>query len=143
MSNLAKLQPYQKQGTLRGSPTETAYFKWLREPLVGQCCLTGSPYFDLAHTAHGVAQGKGMGRKGPLDSVLPLKRPLHAIEESKGAEFWAAVGLPDHLAWAERLFEHFEQRLDPTEIFQDMQELSSRSVVRELLTTGWPKEATQ
>ena len=140
MSNLANLPPRQKQTTLRGTSLEADYYEWLRQPMVGQCCLTGSPHFDLAHTAHGVAEGKGMSRKGPLQSVLPLRRELHMIEESKGARFWEFVELPDYRVWAERLFEHFEQRLDPTEIFQDMQELSRRNHVRELLLNGWRKE---
>lgn len=130
--NLCQRPPFQKTASLRGTATETRYFAWLHS--YRTCCLTGRPDIELAHTG-GAAEGKGMARKAWLHTVLPLARALHHAEESNRAKFWHLAGFPhkEHLAYAERLFEVFEQGDDPSALLADMQWQADRGYLAQFL----------
>lgn len=119
MSDLMNRGPLgQKQpGIKRGSTLERRYYKWLHS--YRECCLTGRHDIELAHTG-GLTEGKGTGRKASVKTVLPLARPLHHIEERNRRGFWNAVGISDRLAFAERLFDLFEQNEPPNHLYADM-----------------------
>lgn len=121
----------QKVKSLRHTGIERRYYKWLHDNCC--CVLTGYKPFDIAHTG-GLSQGKGMATKAALHTCLPLRRELHLIEERSRKDFWAQVGLPDHLAWAERLYDNFETGDDPTTLLLDMQEQANRSVIASMLS---------
>lgn len=131
--NLANLPPMgQKLRSMRGSTEEKKYFWWLHS--VGQCCLTGRHDFELAHTGT-QAEGKGMARKAALWTVLPLSRPLHHAEERNRAEFWQNAGFPypQHIHWAERLYDIWNKREDPTPLFLDMAAQANRQYLQQIL----------
>ena len=120
MTRIVTPQPiFQKTPNLRGTPLERRYYKWLHENCA--CCLTMQPEFDICHTG-GLTEGKGMGRKAAIKTCLPLIRKLHLTEEAGRERFWEAVGIPDYLAWAERLFDLFETDQSPEDLLMDMHE---------------------
>lgn len=78
----------------------------------GACALTGYKPFELAHVSS-VQDGKGVGRKGPLELIIPLRKELHEIEERSRDAFWQSVGLDDETEnrrdYAVRLYEAAEK----------------------------------
>ncbi|MDP5216731.1 hypothetical protein Q5Y75_05830 [Ruegeria sp. 2205SS24-7] len=124
--------PAQKVRTMRGSTEEKRYYKWLHLNCV--CCLSGRIDIELAHTG-GPAEGKGMSRKAALWTVLPLSKPLHHAEERNRREFWKNVGIPypQHIEWAERLYDHFTKQDDPTALLADMQARANRAFLAQIL----------
>lgn len=120
----------QKTPNLRGTTLEKRYNRWLHDNC--SCVLTGYRPFEIAHTG-GLSEGKGMGRKSALHTCLPLRKELHLIEEKSRETFWAEVGFPDHLAWAERLYDIFEAHDDPMALLMDMHERTNIIAVTEML----------
>ena len=89
---------------LRGTSTESRYYRWLTGM---PCCLSArTDRVQRAHTG-GLSEGKGMSRKAPLWTVLPLYWSLHAVEERQRKRFWGEVGI-EPIPHAERLFDMFE-----------------------------------
>jgi hypothetical protein len=86
----------------------------------------------LAHTG-GHTEGKAMGRKAWLKTVLPISRPLHHVEERNRTAFWDGVGITDYLDWAERLFDIFEAGGDPTALFMDMRDRANDDFMAQIL----------
>lgn len=124
---------YQKTDNLRGTAIESRYYKWLH---TYECCVTGNPYgLEIAHTG-GLPEGKGTGRKANLDTCLPLIKPLHMIEEKNREYFWNVVGLPDHLVFAARLFEAFENGESGHTVLIDMRDQVNRNAVIKLLSNA-------
>ena len=107
----------QDQGPKRFSALERRYYRWLHS--YQECCLTGRHDIELAHTG-GYAQGKAMGAKASVMTVLPLARDLHHAEEADRQAFWREVGIKDYLAFAERLFDLFEANEPPHVLYADM-----------------------
>lgn len=134
MTNLARLPPRQKQPNLRGTLIDKRYNAWMHLNCV--CCLTGYTVFENAHTG-GVAEGKGMGRKAPVWTILPLRKELHMIEESARDKFWAAVGFPDHLDWAKKFFEYFEAGFEPDPLLLAMNRIADKPVLISMLRGEW------
>lgn len=117
---------YQKTKSLRGTPTEKRYYKWLHQ--AGVCCLTGYTPFEIAHTGK-----KAMSLKAPLWTCLPLQSRLHWHEEKARDAFWQGAGYPDHLDWAERLYDHFTTGQDPLVLLMDMAEQANREFIAKIL----------
>lgn len=132
MSRVANRGPLgqRRHAPARFSNAERLYYRWLHS--FGQCCLTGRSDIELAHTGD-LTAGKALGRKSPVWTVLPLARDVHHYEERHRAEFWASVGIDDHLAWAERLYDIFKAKDDPTALFLDMQEKANRGYLAGIL----------
>ena len=123
----------QKTDNLRGTAIEDRYYSWLHET---ECCVTGNPYgIEIAHTG-GLPEGKGMSRKSNLDTCLPLVKSLHVIEERNRDYFWKSIGLSDHLVFAARLFEAFENGESAHTVLIDMQDKVNRAAVRLLLSNA-------
>lgn len=122
----------QKLKSMRGSTEERKYNWWLHS--LGECCLTGRQDIELAHTGTH-AEGKGMSRKAAVWTILPLSRALHHAEERNRAEFWQQAGFPypEHIHWAERLYDHFTKREDPSALLADMQAKANRSFLQQVL----------
>ncbi len=96
----------EKHQNLRKTPTEKAYYKWLEG---FPCCLSGrTDGIQYAHTG-GQAEGKGMGRKAHLSTVLPLHYSLHRAEEAGRDQFWETALGESPVPYAERLFDCFEK----------------------------------
>ena len=87
--------------TLRGTAKERKYYRWLEGM---PCCLSART--DAVQRAH--TGKKGVGRKAPLWTVLPLQHALHLAEEAGRDSFWEQAG-HDPIPWAERLFDCFEK----------------------------------
>lgn len=122
--------PIFRQPSQRHTPQEKAYYAWMHDRCT--CCLTGSPEFHIAHT-DGLAQGTGMAQKASLSTCLPLVHLLH-LEEEKGRErFWQNAGIPDYLAWAERLYDLFETNQRPDDLLLDMQDRANRDYLLQIL----------
>ena len=111
----------------RHTAKERAYYAYLhRDPL---CCLTGQTHgVQVAHTGP-----KAMALKAPLSSCLPILHSLHDFEERHRAEFWVNAGFPDHLAWAERLFDLFETSQPKEPLIYDMIARANRAYLMEVL----------
>ncbi len=123
-------QVFAKTPNRRGTLIEKNYYRWLHQNAA--CCLTGYTPFEIAHTG-GLSEGKGTGRKSNLETCLPLRLELHRHEEQGREKFWQLAGFPDHLAWAERLFDIFEANDDPTTLLWDMQERANRAFLMECM----------
>ena len=119
--------PRQRMAKVRGTPLEKRYYAWLHRECV--CCLTQYPVFQIAHTGPKFA----MSRKGPLRSCLPLRFELHIIEEAGRKAFWERVGIPDHLDWADRLYEIFKSDQDPRDLLMDMHDKANLFEVAAML----------
>ena len=130
MTRIATRPVLPKQPSLRFTARERRYYRWLHEN--GSCCMTGQRPFELAHTG-GLAQGKGMGRKAAIWTVLPLIRDLHIAEERGRFEFWRNAGFPDHLDWAIRLYDIFEAKGDPASLLLDMQDRANRTFLLSIM----------
>ncbi|WP_226552938.1 hypothetical protein [Celeribacter naphthalenivorans] len=118
----------------RYSAEERKYFRWLHS--FGMCCLSGRPDIEIAHTG-GLAEGKGTGLKALVQTSLPLARALHHFEERNRADFWERAGFPDHIAWAQRLFDIWEKggdRYEAEALLRDMQDRASRAFLAEILS---------
>jgi hypothetical protein len=120
----------QKAPKQRGTALEKRYYRWLHQNCC--CVLTGYHPFEIAHTG-GLAEGKGTSRKAWIETCLPLRKQLHEAEERRRAAFWANVGFPDYLAWAERLYDIFEADSDPADLLMDMQERANRDEITSIL----------
>jgi len=116
----------QKEPNLRFTATERAYYTWLHDSCA--CCLTGSTPIHCAHTGP-----KAMARKAPLKTVLPLHHGLHIAEERNRRWFWEGAGIPDHLDFAERLFDLFETNQSPDDLLADMQARADRGFIATIL----------
>jgi hypothetical protein len=137
MSNLAGLPPRGLKATRieRYSAAERDYFRWLHS--FGQCCLSGRPEIDIAHTG-GLKEGKGMGLKAVVETSLPLHWLLHRHEERYRDRFWRMAGFPDHIAWAQRLYDIYEKggdRYEAEALLRDMQDRASIEFLTEILMT--------
>ena len=132
MTNLLHQGVYEKAETLRGTPTEDRYEKWLHS--YRTCCLTGRIDIELAHTGDH-RHGKAMARKAALWTVLPIARGLHHAEEKNRVEFWARAGFPDgeQIDFAARLFDIFEAGDDPSDLYADMQAQAKRPYLAQFL----------
>lgn len=97
----------------RGTALEQRYMSWLHDDL--PCCLSART--DAVQAAHisTVADGKGMGFKGPLPLILPLQHALHLSEEHSRRRFWQNAFPEDPRPWAERLYEIFAFGADRAE----------------------------
>lgn len=128
--SLTGQQPRPRAKSERGTALERRYFAWLHS--YQTCCLSGRMDIDLAHTG-GLIDGKGLGLKSPLRTVLPLSRPLHHVEESRRGDFWTCAGVPDYRAFAKRLFKIFKQGEPPHDLFADMQAKANRAYLAQIL----------
>ena len=126
MVELATDQLCPKQERERFTDLEKAFYAWLHEFCT--CCITGQPWFEIAHTGR-----KYMSLKSPLDTCLPLIKPLHMIEEGSRLTFWNDVGLPDYAKYAKRLFAAFKDGESPEMILQEMHGRINQQYVATLL----------
>lgn len=117
---------YQKATNYRFTPLERRYYAWLHDKC--RCVLTGYTFVEIAHTGK-----KSMALKAPISTCLPIRPELHLIEERQRAEFWKAVGFPDHIEWAERLFDIFEARDCPEALLMDMNERANIVAIANML----------
>jgi hypothetical protein len=118
----------QRVKSQRFTPEERAYFAWLGWQNDGECCLTGYPAFEIAHTGP-----KAMGLKSPLNTCLPIRCELHLLEERRRLTFWEQVGFPDHLQWAADLYECHKANGNPMDVLQDMHRQADRVIIADML----------
>ena len=130
MNRVTPMPLRQKEPTLRGTSIERRYFIWMHAKT--SCIGTLQWPIEVAHTG-GLQEGKGMGRKAHLWTCIPLIRALHLEEEKNRPLFWERIGYPDHLTWAERLYDIFEADDDPSALIWDMHEGANHDYVREVL----------
>ena len=125
-----------KSPNLRGSTKEKKVYRWHHE--FGSCVLTGYKPFELAHVS-GVEDGKGIGRKGPLEYILPLRKELHMIEELGRAWFWRCAGIDDEHEnrrdYARNMFSCIEtgDLLQYENLIGDIQYKANRSFIKDCL----------
>lgn len=115
-----------KQPNLRFTNAERQFFTWAHDNCV--CCLTGQPEFQMAHTGR-----KYTALKSPPWTCLPITHQLHLAEERDRKGFWEGVGFPDHLIWAERLWDHFTTGQNPTALLMDMRDRANKDFIVSIL----------
>lgn len=99
------------------------------------CCLSGrTEAVQVAHTG-----AKAMGLKSPLWTCLPIDAVLHHEEERGRSDFWSqALPGENHLDWAVRLYDCFEQsdRMGALVLLEDMRDLADRQYLASILAVA-------
>jgi hypothetical protein len=119
--------------TGRFTQQERRYMAFLHDGL--GCCLSGrTDGVEVAHTGQ-----KSMGMKAPLWTCLPLHYSLHREEECGRDRFWKqALTGENHLDWAVRLYECFEQsdRMGALVLLEDMRDAADRQYLASILAVA-------
>lgn len=117
--------------TGRGTAEERRYYAWLKGM---PCCLTGNTDgVQFAHTG-AWGEGKGLGQKAALWTVLPLHHVLHAVEERGRQLFWTSVKI-EPVPWATRLYDQFtkDNRHEAELILAEMRQEANRDFLVQIL----------